>query len=85
MAELLTVDTVVPSVFVLGQYGVSGASQAAALTTILESLLLIGVFTSVEQAYKLGVAVGTFVVIDDPETPEQEFSVQVVRATSLEA
>jgi len=84
MAEFLTVNTVVPSVFVLGQYGVSGASQAAALTTILQNLLSLGVYESVDDAYTQGIPVGTFVIVDDPETPDKEFSVEVVRATRLD-
>ena len=84
MAEttLLSVDTIVPQVYFLSQYGVKSTQQAAELTTILQSILNIGVFASMEEAYKSGIPVGTFVLIDDPETPDKDFSVQVVYATS---
>jgi hypothetical protein len=80
----LTLDTIVPSVFVLGQYGVSSASQAAALTTILQNLLSLGVYESIDAAYSKGIPVGTFVIVDNPETPDKDFSVEVVQATRLD-
>ena len=82
--NFLTVDTIVPSVFVLGQYGVSSASQAAALTTILQNLLSVGIYESIDNAYTKGVPVGTFVIIDNPETPDTDFTIEVVRATRLD-
>lgn len=81
---LLSVDTIVPKVYFLSQYGVSVEKQTAELTTILQSLLSTGVFESVQAAFENGVPVGTFVIIDDPNTPDKDFSVQVVYATDAE-
>ena len=79
--DTITVDTIVPQVYVLLQYSTTGDEKAAALTEILKGLLSLGVYPSVDMAYLRGVPVGTFVVIDDPETPETDYSVQVVRST----
>lgn len=79
--DTITVDTIVPQVYVLLQYSTTGDEKAAALTKILQGLLSLGVYPSVDMAYLKGVPVGTFVVIDDPETPETDYSVQVVRST----
>ena len=46
---------------------------------LLRMLLNAGVYDSVQAAYEDGVPVGAFVVIDDRETPELEFNVQIVR------
>ena len=46
-------------------------------------LLNAGVYRSVQDAYEDGVPVGAFVVIDDPETPELEYNVQIVRPGSI--
>ncbi len=81
---LLSVDTIVPKVYFLSQYGIKSTQQAAELTTILQSLLGIGVFKTIDDAYRSGIPVGTFVIIDDPETPDLDFSVQVVYATVAE-
>jgi hypothetical protein len=75
----LSVDTIVPSVYTIGQYSTTADQKAAQLTTLLQDLLSLGVFNSMEIAFSKGVPVGTFIVVDDPETPETEFSVQVVR------
>lgn len=79
--DYLSVDTIVPQVYSLSQYGVSQAQQAAELTKIVSALLSIGVYPSIEMAFAKGVPVGTFVIIDNPETPEQDFLVAVVRDT----
>ena len=79
--DTITVDTIVPQVYVLLQYSTTGDEKAAALTEILQRLLSLGVYPSVDMAFQKGIPVGTFVVIDDPETPETDYSVQVVRST----
>ena len=78
----ISVDTVVPQVFFLSQYSTTGAQKAAELTNIIQSILNLGIYPSMDSAYEKGIPVGTFVLIDDPETPEKDFSVQVVYATS---
>ena len=77
--EVLSVDTVVPQVFFLSQYSTTQAQKAAELTIIVKGLLSVGIYTSLQAAFDAGIPVGTFVIIDDPETPEKDFLVQVVR------
>jgi hypothetical protein len=53
-------------------------AKAAELTTLLKALLSVGIYDSVESAQKKGVFPGTFILVDDPETEEEEFTIQVV-------
>ena len=75
----VSVNTIVPKVYKTSQYKSTGAEKAAELTTLLQALLAWGVFETLEDAFLAGVPVGTFVVIDDPATPEEVFVVDVVR------
>ena len=77
--NFLAVDTIVPQVFFLSQYGISSERQAAELTKIVSALLNVGIYPSLEAAYTDGVPVGTFVIVDDPKTPDRDFLVEVVR------
>lgn len=74
----VTTRTITPTVFLTGQYQVNAQAKAAELTRLMQQLLAFGVFRNVEDAAKRGVPAGTYVVVDDPETPEIDFSVQVV-------
>ena len=74
----VTTRTITPTVFLTGQYQVNEEAKAAELTRLMQQLLAFGVFANVIDAAKEGVRAGTYVVIDDPATPEVEFSVQVV-------
>ena len=74
----VTTRTITPTVFITGQYGVNPEAVATELTRLMQQLLAYGVFPSAIEAAKKGVPTGTFVVIDDPETPDIEFSVEVV-------
>ncbi len=77
----VTVNNICPKVYETGQYSSTPEAKAAELTALLESLLVYGVYPSVADAASDGVPAGTFVIIDDPETPATEFSVQIVPVT----
>jgi hypothetical protein len=76
--ELLSVNTVVPSVYLTGQYSSSAEAKANELTVLMQKLLASGIYPSVIEAAQKGVPAGTFVIIDDPKTPAEEFAVQIV-------
>lgn len=52
--------------------------KTAELTALLAALLRPGIYSSTEEAQKRGVPVGTFIIVDDPETPETEFTIKIV-------
>ena len=74
----VTTRTITPTVFLTGQYQVNAETKAVELTRLMQSLLVSGVFPNALAAVEKGVPAGTYVVIDDPETPEEDFSVQIV-------
>jgi hypothetical protein len=74
----VTTRTITPTVFLTGQYQVSAEAKATELTRLMQALLAFGVFPNVIDAAQRGVPAGTYVVVDNPLTPEMEFSVQVV-------
>jgi hypothetical protein len=74
----VTIKTITPTVFLTGQYQVSAEAKAAELTRLMKALLANGVFQSVLEAAQRGVPAGTYVVVDNPATPVEEFSVQIV-------
>jgi hypothetical protein len=74
----VTTRTITPTVFLTGQYQISAEAKAAELTRLMQALLAFGVFPNALEAARRGVPAGTYVVVDNPETPEMEFSVQVV-------
>jgi hypothetical protein len=73
------VDTISPKVYGIASITTSGSEKAQLLTDLFKSILDYGVFRSVEEAYIKGIPEGALVVIDDPETPEVEFNIQVVK------
>jgi hypothetical protein len=83
--ELRTIETLVnesslPSMlYTSSKIQLSDATaKAAELTAFIEALLRPGIFTSVSEAYDDGVPVGTFIIVDDPNTDETEFKIEVV-------
>ena len=52
--------------------------KAAELTLFLKALLRPGIYDSVESAILDRVPEGTFIIIDDPNTDETEFLIEVV-------
>lgn len=74
----VTVNTIAPTVYLTGQYQVSAEAKATELTRLMQQLLAFGVFASAIDAAKRGVPAGTYVVVDNPLTPVEEFSVQIV-------
>jgi hypothetical protein len=77
----VTARTITPTVFITGQYGVNPETVATELTRLMQQLLVYGVFPNITAAIEDGVPAGTYVVIDDPKTPPNEFSVQIVPNT----
>jgi hypothetical protein len=73
-----TVRTITPAVFLTGEYSTPSADKAKELTKLLQGLLAPGVYSSAKAAAERGVPAGTFVVVDDPSTPEEVFSVEIV-------
>lgn len=59
-------------------------AKAAELTALVEALLKPGIYPSVAEAYEEGVPVGTFILVDDPNTDEKEFTVKVVTEPVLD-
>lgn len=53
-------------------------AKAAELTAFIEALLRPGIYSSVSDALKEGLPIGTFIIVDDPSTDEREFKIQVV-------
>ena len=80
---LLTVDNVASLVFNSAKLTVDNSEvKAVELTTLVAALLRPGIYDSIERAQEKGVPAGTFIIIDDPETPEYEFNIQIVPAYS---
>ena len=77
----VTIRTITPTVFLTGQYQVNAEAKAAELTRLMQALLAFGVFQSPLEAAERGVPAGTYVVIDNPLTPPNDFSVQIVPNT----
>ena len=76
--ELLSVNTVVPSVYLTGQYSSSAEAKANELTALMQKLVASGIWESAVDAAKRGVPAGTFIIVDSKETPETDFKVEVV-------
>jgi hypothetical protein len=77
----VTVRTVTPKVYRTGLYSSTTESKTAELTLLLQGLLVNGVFENINDAVKEGVPAGTLVVIDDPNTGNLDFTVEVVPIT----
>jgi hypothetical protein len=77
----VTIRTITPTVFLTGQYQVSAEAKAAELTRLMQKLLANGVYEDMRDAIEDGVPAGTFIVIDNPLTPPNDFSVQIVPRT----
>lgn len=73
-----SVNNICPKVYETGQYSSTAEDKASELTLLLQSLLVYGVFESLAEAVAADVPAGTFVIVDDPETPDLDFTVQVV-------
>jgi len=75
---LLNKSNITPLVFQTSRYAASNALKTAELTKLFTSLLSVGIWKSATDAAKEGVPAGTYIIVDDPKTPEQDFTVQVV-------
>jgi hypothetical protein len=82
MADLtsgLTVTNVTGAVYRTSRLNLKDPNlKAIELTQLIQKLVSIGVYQSIEQAIKNEVPSGTFILIDDPETGELDFNVQIV-------
>ena len=76
----LTTKTITPAVFFTGNYNTNGQTKAKELTALVQGLLAYGVWKAAKDAAASGVPAGTFIIVDDPNTPEQDFTVQIVPA-----
>ena len=73
-----TTRTITPAVFLTGEYSSKAEAKAAELTKLVQGLLAYGIWKDVKEAALSGVPAGTFIIVDDPNTPAQDFSVQIV-------
>jgi hypothetical protein len=72
--------TITPAVFFTGNYKSSSSAKAKELTALVQGLLANGVWESAKAAAASGVPTGTFIIVDDPKTAEQDFTVEIVPA-----
>jgi hypothetical protein len=75
-----TTRTITPAVYLTGQYRRRPQAKAKELTALVQGLLANGVWESAEAAAASGVRTGTFIIVDDPKTAEQDFTVEIVPA-----
>lgn len=73
-----TVKTITPAVFVTGQYESRPDAKAAELTKLMNGLLAPGIWKSKEEAFFAGIPVGTFILVDNPDTDIKDFKVEIV-------
>ena len=73
-----TTKNITPAVFATGEYKSKPEAKAVELTRLLKGLLANGIYQNVLEAAEKGVPTGTFIIVDNPETPEQEFTVEIV-------
>lgn len=83
MADLtngLTVTNVSGAVYKTSRLALNdGNIKAKELTQLIQKLVSVGIYESINDAVLAGVPVGTFVIIDDPKTPNLEFTVELVK------
>lgn len=73
-----TTKTITSTVYLTGNYKSSSSSKAKELTALVKGLLASGVWPSAKDAAISGVPAGTFIIVDDRNTPEQDFRVEIV-------
>jgi hypothetical protein len=78
MSTPYKINTITPAVYLTGEYSASPQAKAAELTKLLQNLLSTGVWDSAQKAAISGIPTGTFVVVDNPDTPAGDFQVEVV-------
>jgi hypothetical protein len=61
-----------------------GNIKAKELSNLLQKLISVGIYESLEEAILAEVPAGTFVVIDDPNTDIREFTVEMVPSYVIE-
>ena len=74
----ITVKTITPAVYLTGDYNANPQAKAKELTKLIDGLLVTGIWTSALEAAMNNIPAETFIIVDDPDTPELEFSVQIV-------
>jgi hypothetical protein len=74
----VTVNTITPTVYLTGDYSAAPEAKAKELTKLFKNLLASGIWESAEDAAIDGVPTGTFIIVDDPDTIETDFTVEVV-------
>jgi hypothetical protein len=83
MADLrngLTTNNVSGAVYKTSRLALNdGNIKARELTMLIQKLVSVGIYESINDAVLAGVPVGTFVIIDDPKTPTLEFTIELVK------
>lgn len=78
----LNIDNVSSAVYETSKINTNIANiKAKELTLLVQKLLSVGLYTSIAEAVKANVPGGTFVLIDDPKTPDKDFRVEMVPLT----
>ncbi|MEY4331559.1 MAG: hypothetical protein RLZZ196_297 [Bacteroidota bacterium] len=72
------VRNITPAVYLTGEYNSKPEAKAVELTRLVKGLLANGIWSYAADAAKAGVPAGTFIIVDNPETKEKEFTVEIV-------
>ena len=76
---LVNTDNISSLVFNSAKISVEDANvKALELTSLLNALLRPGIYDSIASAQKDLIPPGTFIIVDDPNTDEKEFTVAIV-------
>jgi hypothetical protein len=76
--NVVNTENISSYVYKTSQIFANASTVEEELTSLIKSLLSVGVYDSIESAQTNNVPAGTFVIIDDPETEEKDFQVKVV-------
>jgi hypothetical protein len=60
-----TVRNITPAVYLTGQYNARPEEKAVELSRLVDGLLDLGIWPSAAEAFRAGIPVGTFVLVDD--------------------
>ena len=76
---LVNTDNISSLVFNSAKIAVEDANvKALELTSLLNALLRPGIYDSIASAQKDLIPPGTFIIVDDPNTDEKEFTIEIV-------
>jgi len=72
------INTITPAVYLTSEYSASPQAKAAELTKLIQNLFSAGVWDSAQEAAENGIPTGTFIVVNNPDTPVEDFKVEIV-------